>query len=233
MQKIIIANWKSFKNLAETQTWFEQFSQLVKERSLDLSLLEIVIAPAYPLLPLVKELVAKYQLNLKIGLQDISPFTEGAYTGEINAKQTLDFQVSHAMVGHSERRLNFGESDDLVAKKAEQATQAGIKAVICVDEAYINSQWQAIKSIDKTQIIVAYEPINAISTMPGAKFADPSKIKPVIDQIKQLSPDMPTIYGGSVNETNINDYLAFCDGVLVGGASLNAQQFADLLGAIK
>lgn len=229
MKKIIIANWKSFKNTTEVASWFLQFNEILKDKKQILDKYEVIIAPSYPLLALVKSFIEEYQLLMKIAVQDLSPFTEGAFTGEVCTKNLQDLNVSYAIVGHSERRKNLGETDGLIGKKIVEAVNVGITPILCLDEAYIDSQRAILDEVYSSKIIAAYEPIYAISTTPGAKNADPEQIKVVLAKIKQLFQNIPVTYGGSVDDTNINHYTPITDGVLVGGASLDPVKFANLI----
>ena len=250
MHKFIIANWKSNKSLSKVSTWFQEFRQKITElgskqgnlQEIVLEKNQTIIAPAYPLLKVASQFINKNNLDIKLSTQDLSHMPPGAYTGAVCVENLQELNINYSIVGHSERRRHFQETDQDVAKKVEQAIQGEITPILCIDEPYLASQLNALKenfdsenseqaNLDQVlqKLIIAYEPINAISTEPGAKNADTSKISKVFAQIKKVYGDLPVIYGGSVNETNVNDYLAIADGVLVGGASLDGKQFAQLV----
>lgn len=181
--------------------------------------------------------------NICVGLQNISEYTSGAYTGEISAKMALDCGAKYTLIGHSERRNIFGESNVQINNKMLSALDAGVKVVLCIGEkAEEKQQFEnivakqietAFKNIDKFEnIIVAYEPVWAIGT--GVKPST-QDIRSAIKYIKQFiyktyKANVKVLYGGSVNSKNSSDILHIdeVDGVLVGGASLDAQEFVNI-----
>src|SRR5690348_5911371 len=120
MKKLsIIGNWKSYKTVEEAQAWFEKIAAY-KDKFSRLTDKEIILCVPYTLLALAKSLVEKYQLPIRIGAQDISPFDEGKYTGEVNGKQIQEF-AAYVIIGHSERRKNFGDTEEIVDQKIQKA----------------------------------------------------------------------------------------------------------------
>ncbi|NCN87820.1 MAG: triosephosphate isomerase, partial [Candidatus Pacebacteria bacterium] len=144
----------------------------------------------------------------------------------VSAVNLEGLNVEYAVVGHSERRHYFAESDIDVANKVDQAVEAGITPVVCVDEEYIESQSYAIDNKYFDKCIIAYEPLSAIGT--GDEM-DSDKVLEVVKRIRQVFGDVRVIYGGSVNGSNVKEYLKVCDGVLVGGASLKVKEFEDII----
>lgn len=215
--KYIFANWKSNKNLETAQQWLDDIGVVVSEH-------EIILAPSFPLIGAIY--AQALEKNFKLGVQDISPLSAGSYTGAVSAVNLEGFNVSYAIVGHSERRHYFEESDIDVANKVDQAIEAGITPVVCVDEEYIESQAYSIDRKQYSKCIVAYEPISAIGT--GDEM-NQRKVREVVKRIKKAFGDVRVIYGGSVTGDNVNDYFEVCDGVLVGGASLDAEKFKRLI----
>lgn len=209
MKNILIAgNWKSNKTAAEAKEWLEKFT--VKEGN-------IVLCVPYTLLSTMRG--GPFQL----GAQDVSPFEEGAYTGEVSARQIKEL-ADWVIIGHSERRKYFGETDDLLAKKAAMAKAAGLRIIFCVPD----EKTAVPQGVD----VVAYEPVWAIGT---GKSDSPENANIVITAIKAKSQVATVIYGGSVTAENVAGFISqpSVDGVLPGGASLDPEKFARLIGAAR
>ncbi len=219
--KYIIGNWKSNKNLLETRDWFAKFTNIYSRQKDTISTanLTLVICPPFVLLPLAKELRDKYGLPLGLGVQNISPFAEGAFTGEVTAGMAKEF-AQYAIIGHSERREKFGETDNILSDKAKRAKSAGLITVFCIP----GPETPVPNEAD----IVAYEPVWAIGT---GKTESPQKAGEVAEYIKKKNPGKSVIYGGSVKAENANSFLSFgsIDGVLPGGSSLDPQSFFDIV----
>ena len=211
--KFLIGNWKSNMTLAESTEWFESFASFIQKQPLPESLTVVLCVP-FTLLAACKELIATHQLSIAIGAQDVSPFGKGPYTGEISADMIREF-ASYVLIGHSERRQYFQESDEEVSFELLQAHTAGLSTVYCVP----NSEEQLFASTD----IIAYEPISAIGT---GISEDPKEIRVVCQKIKDTM-HVPVLYGGSVTEENSAALLdtQVIDGFLVGGTSLDAEKF--------
>lgn len=215
--RLYIANWKSNKTQSEATQFFESIRDNISK--LELEGKELVVCPPFTLLYTCRELIDKYSLPIGLGAQNISSFPPGAYTGEINSLQ-LKGLVEYAIVGHSERRKYFHESDSDIENKVREAMEANIKVIECIQDE--NSV------IHKDVQIVAYEPPSAIGS---GNPDEPEHIKQVFDKVKQDNKDLKLIYGGSVNPENISSFLAIenLSGFLVGGASLEASSFLSLL----
>lgn len=218
MKKIfIVANWKSNKTQLEAQKWLQELStfnfQLLTSK-------EIIVCPSFIHLPLMKAFIEEKKLPIKLGVQNISPFDEGAYTGEVNGKQIKEF-AEFVLIGHSERRKNFFENDEIVNKKVEQAIKYDLTPILCM------SDIQQIKN-EKFKIMVAYEPLFAI----GSGIPDtPENAESIADKIKEILDPIPVLYGGSVTSKNVKKFtqMSNIDGVLIGGASLDAQEFYTII----
>ena len=212
---LIVANWKSNKTTAQALEFLEKFSQDYKPRSN----IKVVICPSYLCVPKVSELVRENNLEIEVGVQNISPFDGGAYTGEVAAIQASEF-VTHAIIGHSERRLNFGETDEMVADKVDMAKKYGIKSIVCVSSQNM--------SVPDGAEIIAYEPIEAIGT---GNAEDPASVAEVFQSLFQAYPGKPLLYGGSVTADNAQDFLNILQfgGFLVGGASLDPESFLSII----
>lgn len=226
--KLIIANWKANKNVAEALQWLEQWKQQEPREHY-----HYVLCPAYPLLPFMLDLL---QLDppVSLGVQDLSNYPAGAYTGEVNAHNLNNLGVEFAILGHSERRRYLQETAQQVAQKAQLALDNQITPVICIDQEQMENQHAALQAVlnkqQMSKLIIAYEPVHAISTFGGQEDPLPKTLS-TIEQFKKLfGQKTPVLYGGNVNPENSLKYLnaTEIDGVLVGSASLNAAQLASL-----
>ncbi|MCL5433159.1 MAG: triose-phosphate isomerase [Patescibacteria group bacterium] len=215
MKKLfIIANWKSNKKELEVKEWIDKF----KNYDLRFKNKEIIICPSFIHLPLLKSYILDHE-SIRLGAQDISKFDEGAYTGEVNGKQIREF-AEYVIIGHSERRQNFSENEEVVNQKIKQAIKFGLKPILCVQD-------QNFKIQEKVEII-AYEPVFAI----GTNNPDtPENADLVSTKIKENNLSNYIIYGGSVNSKNVNQFTQKpnIDGVLVGNASLDPLEFFEII----
>ncbi len=224
-QKLLIANWKSHKSQSEAKAWFTSFTSELSAKKIEGYELNVIVAPSNIYLETAIRLVEHFS-NISIAAQDVSQFPLGNYTGAIAAQQLSSLGVRYALVGHSERRRYFGETNQVVGQKIEQLLENAITPIVCVDEKEIQQQAEMISKEQRKQCVVAYEPVSAIGTGIGE---DVSQVKDVISVAKQAFGDIPILYGGSVDLRNINEYLLVADGALIGGASLDPSQFFQLL----
>lgn len=222
MSKLIIANWKSHKNNQEARTWVTAYVQGTVNRLQA----TVVLCPAFPLVSTVSEEIKRTGAQLQVGVQTLSPYPAGSYTGGISVKNLEGFPIKYAIVGHSERRQYFHETSNDVAKQVEQALSVGITPIVCVDKDYITTQAAAIADELKPKCIVAYEPASAIGSGAAESVAD---VQGILQKIGQVFGQVKTLYGGSVSETNIAQYLEVADGVIVGSASLDIETFSQLI----
>ncbi len=218
----IVANWKSNKTEIEANSWLEEISKF----RFEISNKEIIICPPFTFLLELKNGIKDKNLEFKLGGQNISQFDEGPYTGEMSAKQIKEF-AEYVLVGHSERRKNFFETDEIVNAKIVQAFKNELTPIICVSNL---EQAQAILNSvkGKTGFIVAYEPIFAI----GSGTADtPENADKMAKNIKSILGNVFVLYGGSVTPVNINGFakMSSIDGVLIGRASLDAKEFYEII----
>jgi triosephosphate isomerase (TIM) len=219
----IAGNWKSYKTLAQAYEWVEGFAKHSDELRAIVDVTSI-ICPPYTLLSYFSEQIDALQLPLTLGAQDVSQFDEGAYTGEVNASQIKEF-AQWVIIGHSERRRNLGEPDDLLAKKVRAAKKVGLHVLYCVqDEAVLVPE-----GVD----IIGFEPPWAISAVSHGRAMLPETAERVCVQIKAANPHTPILYGGSVTAENIKTYVnqPSIDGVIPGAASLDPEKFANLIRA--
>lgn len=224
MKKLVIANWKSNKSLSQAEEWLAN----LKTDQVDLNIVTPVIAPAYPFLAPLSPTVTK--LGWQLAAQNISPFPSGSYTGAVSNHNLKDLAIKYVIVGHSERRKYFNETDQLVSQKIDQALELGATPIICVDENTLASQAAAMASEVMDRCMVVYEPVGSIGNGNNASLADVQQFKA---KVSQLFGPIPFLYGGSVDEQNVGEYLLETDGVLVGTASLVAAQFINLLQAAQ
>src|SRR3989338_3809116 len=212
----IIANWKSNKTISEALDWVSKVGpQIPKAGNL-----KVVVCPMFSVLSKVNKAISVGSFPLTVGSQDLSPFGVGAYTGEEPAV-LLSQLVELSILGHSERRKNFAENDELVAKKAAQAIENNIIPLVCVQDS------QAV--VPDGFKLIAYEPIFAIGT---GDPDTPENADKVAQDIKQKhNQALEVIYGGSVNSQNIKNFIKQenINGVLIGNASLDAAEFIKIV----
>lgn len=227
LKKYLIGNWKANKTLKQAKIWIDT----VKAKNLKIrSDLEIVLCPSFIHLFLFKN---EYPRQ-KLGCQDISPFSDGAYTGEVTARMVADL-VSYVILGHSERHRYFSEKETYVALKAEQALDNLITPIIAVHKDNYKKQLRALDSSSIEKSIIMYEPPEAISEPVGpigkGEPAPLEEIYEMITEIKKEANPRAVIYGGSVKSVNLHTFLKedIIDGVLPGSASLNAEEWISML----
>jgi triosephosphate isomerase (TIM) len=216
---LIAGNWKMFKTQAETRAFCEAFQPPDG--------VEVVICPPFT------SLAAAVESGLTVFAQNVHWADDGTYTGEISAAMLKELGVAGSLVGHSERRQLFGETDEGTARRAEHALAAGLRVIACVGETEAEREAGATESALRRQmaplprheqLAIAYEPVWAIGT---GKTATPETAQKAHAFIKTLI-DAPVLYGGSVKPENAAELLAQpdVDGALVGGASLDPDSFA-------
>jgi triosephosphate isomerase len=221
---LIAGNWKMFKGPAETAEF------CLGLRDLDVGEATVVVCPPYVSLAVAVQLLAGTEIA--VAAQNVHWEYEGAYTGEVSAGMLRELGVYGAIVGHSERRQFFGETDQTTARRAAAALQAGLFVIACVGETaeerergetaqVLQRQVSALEHDDN--LVIAYEPVWAIGT---GKTATPELAQEAHATIKSIL-DVPVLYGGSVKPDNAETLLGqpAVDGALVGGASLELESF--------
>ena len=214
---LIVANLKSYKDENEAKTWLDEFAK-INDLGLDLTQKEIIICPAFTQLFSFFSYFSLHNVNVSLGAQNVSPFPEGAYTGEVNAKQIRDF-VEYVLIGHSERRINFNETDDMLIKKVALSLQQNLAPIFLV-----KSQEDIVPQGVQ---IVAYEPTFAIGT---GTTDTPENADAAANMLKSKN-SMQVLYGGSVTAENVKSFTTKnnIDGVIVGGASLEAEELIKII----
>jgi triosephosphate isomerase len=245
-KKVIAANWKMYKTPDQARDFFREFLPLVAGHDRD----EIVACPPFLAIPVSVE--ATRGSNVAIGAQDLHWEKEGAYTGEICATMLSAVGATHVIIGHSERRQYFGETDDVVNLKLKTALGAGLTSIVCVGEVLEEREagltedvlrrqclraFHAISAKKASKLIVAYEPVWAIGT---GKTATPEMAADAHALIRaeaakafgqEFGKQLRILYGGSVKPENVKALMAEpeIDGALVGGASLDPKSFAAMV----
>jgi triosephosphate isomerase len=242
----IAGNWKMYKTVAETVKYVEEFRALVK----DIEGVEIIIAPPFTALHAAAE--AARNSNVGVAAQDLYWEREGAFTGEVSGAMIREAGVEYVIIGHSERRTWFGETDAAVSRKIAAAFAAGLCPIACIGETLDQRERQeTFEVLDRqirygldglgsdqiAQLVIAYEPVWAIGT---GRNATPEQAAEAHGHIRKrlrqwFGPDAAelchVIYGGSVKPDNIADLIsqADVDGALVGGASLDVRGFLEIV----
>jgi triosephosphate isomerase len=239
LRKVFVGgNWKSIGDLAFAEA---HVNNVIKSLVFDTAKCEVSIAPTSLHLLTVKQLVEKHKLNILVTSQNVSMFPEGAYTGEVTAKMLKNAGINWTIIGHSERRQYFGESDDVVGKKVKLSLDNGVSVIACIGEKLderesgktmdvcLRQLNAIIKNVNNWDgVVIAYEPVWAIGT---GKTASNEQAQEVHGELrnyldKNVSKDIANkvriIYGGSVTDANAKDLIKQndIDGFLVGGASL-------------
>lgn len=252
MNKLIIANWKcNPQTLKEAQRFFAAAEENVKSVE-NVKNIEVVICAPFSYIQNLKSNVQ----NLIVGAQDCFWEQKGPYTGEVSPPMLKSVGCEYVILGHSERRQYFNETDEIINKKIKMALASRLKPILCVGEkenereetkqVIENQIKECLKGIDKNQvpqIIFVYEPVWAISTTANSKdcavneaFSSGLMIKKMLINLcdKQTADRVKIIYGGSVDSSDAVSYIkeAKMDGVLVGAASLNANEFGKIIKSV-
>lgn len=250
MRKPILAgNWKMFKTVPQALSYVEQFEGLLADISNHEGADVVICAPALSLYAMHQKLDGSH---VQLGAQNVHQAEEGAYTGEIAAGMLKEAGVKYVILGHSERRQYFGETDESVNAKVQQVLKHGLLPIICVGEdleqrnqgvtntlveSQVRAAFQTISAEDATRSVIAYEPIWAIGTGMTATAQDANAVCAHIRTVlvdlygSDTANSVRIQYGGSVKPDNIAELMAQSDidGALVGGASLDPSSFASLV----
>lgn len=247
MRKLVIAgNWKMYKTVGEAVT----LARLLKRDLAEVKAADLIICPTFTALKAVSDEIASS--NLRLGAQNMHWEKEGAFTGEISAPMLRDVFCQYVILGHSERRQYFGETDESVNKKVKAALAAQLKPIVCVGETLAQRDSGQVEAVVTAQVknglagltaeqaldsILAYEPVWAIGTGRNATPEQAQEVHALIRRTLAGMFDSATAaririqYGGSVKPANAAALMAQpdIDGALVGGASLDAKSFAEIV----
>ena len=246
MRNIVAGNWKSNKSINEAREWISVMGEAMDSMPNDV---RVIIAPPAPYL---SELAGSDRNGILIAAQQVSAFSDGAYTGEFTANMLVSCGVDFALVGHSERRAGFGESDEIVAKKVRKCIDAKLGVVLCCGEnlasrveggqetvikAQLISALQGVTSEEMAGVVVAYEPIWAIGTGRTASADQAAEMHRFIRHYLADRFDADTasktsiLYGGSCKPSNADEIFSSpdVDGGLIGGASLDISEFQSII----
>lgn len=237
-KKIIIGNMK-------TKMTYDEVREYIKELKGNIKYKAVILLPSSIYLPYFKK------LNVKLGLQNVFEANEGAYTGEILPIQAKSMKIKYTLVGHSERRKNSKETNQIINKKIKAALEQDMGIVLCIGETIEEKNmmeteevlkreiYTALKGIDNLKnIVIAYEPIWSIGTGKTPTKRELTKtIKFIKSFVKEMKDgqEVKVLYGGSVSEKNIKSLntIEEIDGYLIGGASCNAKEFLNIIEEVK
>lgn len=245
---LIAGNWKMNQSVAETEAFFSALAQEIKETPAGV---ELLICPTFTSLYAAVEGAKKIK-GFNIGAQNMHFEDSGAYTGEINAEMIKQTGATYVIIGHSERRQYFNETDETVNKKTKKALQKGLVPVVCIGEHLSERKagkhfdvvkeqlvggFEGISASDATGVVIAYEPVWAIGT---GETASPEQAQEIHAFIRQeltalygadTAEAIQILYGGSMNPKNAEELLNCkdVDGGLIGGASLKADSFSAMI----
>ena len=244
---IIVANWKMNKTHLEAIRDVQKLSYVLDRGDADK--VEVVICPAFTALRAVQTLIDSDRLPYGLGAQNVHFEEKGAFTGEVSPPMLQALKCGYVIVGHSERRQLFGETEEVVNKKVRAVFSHQMVPILCVGESLeerdagateervvgqVRRDLQGVTPQDAARVVIAYEPIWAIGTGRNAEPADTGQVVGLIRETlssaysKETAEAVRVQYGGSVKAGNIRDFMAHpeIDGALVGGASLDPEEFA-------
>ena len=249
---LMAGNWKMNLDHHQAIQLVQKLAWSLDDAKHDYATVEVVVCPSFTNIRSVQTLVDADKLGIAYAAQDISTHEKGAYTGEVSASQLVALGVGYVVIGHSERRQYHAESDAQVCEKAKIAIKHGITPIICVGEgldirkagehvpytlAQVDGAYDGISAEDALKTVIAYEPVWAIGT---GEVATPDDAQEVCAAIRvrlgelygaEVADSVRILYGGSVKSSNSADIVAKpdVDGGLVGGASLEAEEFAAIV----
>ena len=253
MKKIIIGNWKLNLDHLEAIQLLQKINYSLPDNIEDK--IEIILSPSFTSIRSIQTVISSDKLKIKLSSQNVSQFASGAYTGEVSATQLKKLEIDYGIVGHSERRTLFNEIDLVINDKVNRLIENDIVPVFCFGERIeerksgsyfnfienqINEGLKGLRKDKVNKLVVAYEPIWAIGTGEVASLENIVEVLVFVKNIISKKPffnedNIKFIYGGSVSPDNAQEILnsKIIDGVLVGGASLDATKFVDIIKAVE
>jgi triosephosphate isomerase len=250
-KKIVAGNWKMNLTFGEAEDLIDEIVDLLEDETIEA---DVVVCPPYPYLEMASD-IAK-DSKFFVGAQNISPFEAGAYTGEVSSSMLKSMEITHCIIGHSERRKYFNEDDKMLTAKVNQAISHGIVPIFCVGEALpereAGKHFEIVRhqvrhglfhldTDEFSKVVVAYEPVWAIGTGVTAKPEQAREMHEYIRTLigerygKEVAEATLILYGGSCTSKNADEIFAQpgVDGGLIGGASLKAEEFLAICKAAK
>lgn len=244
---IIVGNWKMYKTIDEAKDFIKTLSSLLEN-----SQVEVYLAVPFTAISAINDYVRELGVSVVIGAQNMNDATEGAFTGEVAARMLVEAGAKFVILGHSERRRLFCESDEFINKKIKRALKDGLRPILCIGETLEQRDSGQTEAVLKKQIvdslnditkeeikplIIAYEPVWAIGTGKVANFDDVQFVHSFIREFvakkwgKRVASNLIIQYGGSVRPEHVKDLLdrEDVDGLLVGGASLSPDSFYKII----
>ena len=230
MEKLIVGNFKNYMTANDTANYLKQAEKINGKN--------IVLCPSNIYIPYF------LKKDFKVGIQNIAS-NEGTYTGEISSNQAKSLGINYVIVGHSERRSNFNETNSEINSKIKEALKENLNVILCIGETIDEKDntieilekqiIECLKDIELNNIVIAYEPVWAIGTGLTPTPNDIDRITNNIkDIVKKLSTeDIKVLYGGSVNSSNIKDIIELTDGVLIGKASTDIAEFLKIIEVVN
>ncbi len=247
---LIAGNWKMNFDHLRAVAFVQKIAWILKDAKFSPTEVEVSVFPPFTDIRSVQTLIESDSLGFAFGAQDVSPYDEGAHTGDISAEFLKKLNCRYVIIGHSERRQDHHENDELVAAKTKAALKHGLIPIICVGETSddrekfgssavpVGQLRTVLSQIDATaEIVIAYEPVWAIGSGQPATPAQAQEVCAALRALiaEELSPESAEatriLYGGSVKSGNIASFMREkdVDGALVGGASLDAEEFAKIV----
>ena len=250
MRNIVSGNWKSNKSITEARNWLAEMGEVMDNLPQNV---RVMVAPPAPYLAV---LVKEKHSRLLIASQQVSATGEGAFTGEFTADMLVSCGVDYALIGHSERRSNFGETNEIVSNKVQRCLESGLGVVLCCGEnlnerdagiqqdvikKQLESALNDVKDVSMKSVVIAYEPIWAIGTGRTASADQAAEMHTYIRSWisvrfdDQTAKNTSILYGGSCKPSNAEELFARddVDGGLIGGASLNSVDFQAIIRSFK
>jgi triosephosphate isomerase len=252
-QILIVGNWKMNKTATEAVVYVKRFTELLASPAGGAKRVDVVLAPPFTALAAVKQSLSATPSSrpVAMGAQNLFWEEKGAFTGEVAASMLTDLGCQYVIIGHSERRQYFGETDESVNRKVHTALRHGLRPILCIGEslaereqdrteAVVTKQLQAaltgVTAEHGRQVVMAYEPVWAIGTGHAASPKQATEVHGRLrallrEQWRGVAADVPILYGGSVTPENAGGFLAAeeVDGALVGGACLDPGSFAKIV----